>query len=890
MDPERNVKRLRKLFGVSRTILKRAARRPSVSDQEREEQQRKRFQLLRELRQQRISSLGANQRYVLEICADMSGVDTEEVVTGIVDESKYVENLNGLFEEKGPLAIMLCNAYMIGYPPESGRYQEKLKYTVVQRTICSRADTVDMIGKWMVVYRQQNERSIDNRTVSDDIGLFLINSDDRSSCLNVVKLFMDQVLKPSIEAVTEFGLAEKEQLQKFFHILNMYNTFLKSSDTTVSTLVNFDVSHELFKGFLLVRWQIEASSKIVSRVRLVERYFQQWLRQIQSILVEGKQIQRDTPDAGPLQMLVNWRRMLARYTSITEFVTSRAFNNHKDCLTLSRSSKLLNRWAEIDNQVTLALNEAKDNVRYISSLQKFWDPLYRSSPDDIISSLPGLMVAIRNVSKTAHYLNTPVNVTGLMVKISNQITITSKNYITDNEHRSLWDISSSELIEKIEKCKEVIYNYKNIYVHTVEEMKNSNEKPWIVSSVYIFTCLEKFLQRLDKIKWIANTEITYSILDRIMISGMEKFNSMIKGARITISSQMYDPLNYRIDNFDMDFNKFVKEVEEAEVEMQQFVKLLSTECPSAESVMLVLKRFEALSLECLCLDRRYLEVAEMLEKEMFLLKDVYNEERGNPFIPRNLPPFAGRIVWIRSIFKKIDIPVQALKLRQCVLAHKKAQRTVRYYNYMNGIICHYEMAYHKAWFDYVEEFRCLLNAPIMTISKDEALYTVNLDRSILQLMSETEWMWKLHLEVPNMAATVTYCKDRILQPATTLKLTLQRFDRLRESLTPVFINIMRFRLQEVSILLKPSLSFITWISENLQDNVEKICHKIKDVEIFFNMILDIEEQRILKEMYSVSEFLYIYVPEEPVSSYKFLEESNKLRAEIGNVYETHCFH
>ncbi|KRG00444.1 uncharacterized protein Dwil_GK27843, partial [Drosophila willistoni] len=238
MDPERNVKRLRKLFGVSRTILKRAARRPSVSDQEREEQQRKRFQLLRELRQQRISSLGANQRYVLEICADMSGVDTEEVVTGIVDESKYVENLNGLFEEKGPLAIMLCNAYMIGYPPESGRYQEKLKYTVVQRTICSRADTVDMIGKWMVVYRQQNERSIDNRTVSDDIGLFLINSDDRSSCLNVVKLFMDQVLKPSIEAVTEFGLAEKEQLQKFFHILNMYNTFLKSSDTTVSTLVN----------------------------------------------------------------------------------------------------------------------------------------------------------------------------------------------------------------------------------------------------------------------------------------------------------------------------------------------------------------------------------------------------------------------------------------------------------------------------------------------------------------------------------------------------------------------------------------------------------------------------------------------------------------------------
>lgn len=342
MDPERNVKRLRKLFGVSRTILKRAARRPSISDQESEEQQRKRFQMLREMRQQRISSLGANQRYVLEICADMIGIDTEEVVTGIVDENIYVDNLNGLFEAKGPMAVMLSNAPMIGYPVDSGRYQDKLRHTEVHRTICLTASTVRLIGKWMVVYRQQNDKAIENRSVSDEVAMFMINAEGPDSCLNVVKTFVEQVLKPSIEAVTDFGLAEKEQLQKFFHILNMYNTFLKSSAAIVSSRVNFDVSHDLFKGFLLARWQIEASSKIVSRVRLVERYFEKWLRQIQGILVEGKQIQRDPPDVGPLHMLVNWRQMLAKLTSITEFVTSRAFNNHKDCLTLSRSSKLLN--------------------------------------------------------------------------------------------------------------------------------------------------------------------------------------------------------------------------------------------------------------------------------------------------------------------------------------------------------------------------------------------------------------------------------------------------------------------------------------------------------------------------------------------------------------------
>lgn len=55
------------------------------------------------------------------------------------------------------------------------------------------------------------------------------------------------------------------------------------------------------------------------------------------------------------------------------------------------------------------------------------------------------------------------------------------------------------------------------------------------------------------------------------------------------------------------------------------------------------------------------------------------------------------------------------------------------------------------------------------------------------------------------------------------------------------------------------------------------------METFFNLILDIEDLRILQEMYSISDYLYIYVPEEPVSSYEFVEESNKLRSEIGNL-------
>lgn len=348
-DLDRNVKKLHKLFGVSHTIQKQTTtRRVSVTDQEREEMERKRIQALKEGRQQRISSLGANHRFVLEIVADLNNTDTEEIVMGVVDDPEYVELLNSVMTKGGSRACMLSYAQMEGYPTESGRYVEAMKRQKVRRTILKPIEKVELYGKWVVVYRNNNNKNVENRTVAEDVAMFCFNAEKKDQCLLVIKNFMDRVLLKSIETVSEFGVAELEQRRKFFHTMDMFNIFLKSSEATVSSMVNFEVSHELFKGLLLVRFQIEASSKDVKRVRLVERYFGQWMRQIQSILVEGKQIQRDGPDVGPLQMLVNWRKLLARYTSVKEFVSSRAFNNHKSCLILSRSSKLL----KVDCQLT----------------------------------------------------------------------------------------------------------------------------------------------------------------------------------------------------------------------------------------------------------------------------------------------------------------------------------------------------------------------------------------------------------------------------------------------------------------------------------------------------------------------------------------------------------
>ena len=108
---------------------------------------------------------------------------------------------------------------------------------------------------------------------------------------------------------------------------------------------------------------------------------------------------------GPKGEIDHWRAMTHHLLSIIEQL------KRKDCRYVvgilssytkgtndpakSKTIGLLRRWKQIDIETTEAVNEAKDNLKYLSTLQRFIEPLYSGTAQSIIDTLPALINSIK---------------------------------------------------------------------------------------------------------------------------------------------------------------------------------------------------------------------------------------------------------------------------------------------------------------------------------------------------------------------------------------------------------------------------------------------------------------------------------------------------------------
>lgn len=141
------------------------------------------------------------------------------------------------------------------------------------------------------------------------------------------------------------------------------------------------------------------------------------------------------------------------------------YSENNGLIDFQRVSTLLTQWREIDVQITEAANEAKDNVKYLSTLERFFDPLYGNDPAAIIEVLPGLINGVKMIHTIARYLRTSHQA------VHEDHQPSCKHCINGKDHSDkVWDKDLPSLLEKIEKCLQLNELYQEQYRETKEKL------------------------------------------------------------------------------------------------------------------------------------------------------------------------------------------------------------------------------------------------------------------------------------------------------------------------------------------------------------------------------------------------------------------------------------
>lgn len=96
------------------------------------------------------------------------------------------------------------------------------------------------------------------------------------------------------------------------------------------------------------------------------------------------------------------------------------------------NSKLIKAWKDTDAKITFCYNEAKDNSKFIQSMENSCHSLYLDSPVNMSDSILKLLQTVRLIYSVSKFYNTSERTSSLMVKVSSVTAVIPKTKHTNS--------------------------------------------------------------------------------------------------------------------------------------------------------------------------------------------------------------------------------------------------------------------------------------------------------------------------------------------------------------------------------------------------------------------------------------------------------------------------
>ncbi|XP_051812950.1 dynein axonemal heavy chain 5 [Acanthochromis polyacanthus] len=851
-------------------------------------------QKLKEEREAKRAQLDGRHDYILSIVASCLGLEKADVEDAILD-GHQIDRMEQFFVANGLPHLMFFYqateqneaAATSAASAASQLVSQQPGHSKKSKLFVTDGRDVALTGVCVFFTRASSLKTITSENIHRDVNFNMLDTTE-VGLLKSVEQLLSEIFIPTLRKMNH-GWGElahsKAVKQDFISSLESFVSVLAGAEESLQEKVTLKECDTFDLRVLKGPSDYVAAANSTETMEKMEACMKVWIKQIEQVLEESEQVRKEA-DLGPRAELDHWKKRMSRFNYLLDQLKSPSVKAVLGVLLMAKS-KLIKSWRELDIRITDATNEAKDNVKYLYSLEKFCDPLYNSDPVSMVDAIPGLIHAIRMIHSISRYYNTSEKIISLFLKVTNQMITACKAYITSNGSNSVWDQPQEVVAEKIKAAIHLYQEYQRCFHKTKKKLEETpSERQFDFCEVQIFRKFDTFQQRLNKILEMFSTISTYSALQDSKIEGLEtmatryqtvEMQEKWKATVLAMKKKQYSFLDQTRTDFDVDYEQFCKSTSELHDQLKRFMDITFEKIQNTERALDVLKKFERLGIPDLGIDEKYQHILLNYGRDIEMISKMYMKQKLDPPIGRDLPPVAGRIMWARQLYSRIQVPMDLFQQHPGVLSTPEAKTIIRNFNRVARALLEFEILHHSNWMTTMEDARVGLKASLLVRSPETGELFVNLDPEVLTQIREVNCMIRMNLEIPPFAALLQLKQDIFIKNYNKLQLMLSENIRVRAKIQSAFEQLATPHVAKVDGAIQPGLTSLNWTSLNIDKYLSRIDKALVNLELLMDRVNDLVEFRIDAVLQEMSVSTLCVLPEdEPVTCEAFVQTTRDL--------------
>ncbi|XP_051465193.1 dynein axonemal heavy chain 5-like [Apus apus] len=833
----------------------------------------------RATKEERRAQIDERHKYLISRLADGIGLNEQQVEEAIISDDKF-QLIEQFFAPSGLKKLLFFYQDVLQQKSNASLRSDGSTLSLLQKKLFITMGSTENLTGTCAFFLRTSDKVITASNVSQEVNFGIFDCTN-GNILQGLEFFLSQIMIPALKSQQNWGAVKEglksSQVQNFLYSVDKFVGTLSSSRQNIEDkiqLTKVDVDNYVSNlqnpsDYITAGRNTEVTEKLEEVVTI-------WIKQIRQVLVESEQIRREADDVGPSAELEYWKARMSLFNSLLDEIKSSRVKKIISILQAARS-KSLKQWKELDGNITIAANEAKDNVRYLYTLDKYFGLLAKASPVTMMEHVPSLMNTICLIYCTSAYYNTSERMTSLLLKITNQMINTCKTYLCEGVSK-IWDLDSPELLKRIQQCISLKEQYRTSFQRIREELKeNLSSRQFDFSENYIFGKFDTFCKRLEKISDMSNIMESLLELQHLKIEGIEEISTRYQSMATNTKSKQYDVLDHRKKEFEKDYLEFKNEITALYESIQEFVDSWFEKTATTEQMLGLLMKLEQIGEDHIDLSEKYIIVLQRYSQDLEFVQTLYQNQKENPPIPRNIPPVTGKIMWAQQLYRKIDHPMTFLKKKTTLLKTLEMKKVVKSYNKMAAVLLEFEFIYHRAWCRFAEWARNALYSSLLVRHPETKELCINLDPVVLEVLCETKYLKKMHFEVPDVVLGLCADEEQIKRHHRKLQNLLFSYKESLNRIPVVLKPLMKPFIGQVEDALTPGLMQLSWTSLSINKFIENVYSTLGELDYIVKEATDTLECKIERILEDMSNTALIILPEdEPMDVLSFLEQTEKL--------------